>query len=221
MTIRTPFIATDAIYHTYNKSIAKTIIFDKNILEKTFEIINFYRYQQKLRLSKFNTLTYAAKEVYLKDICASLPLIDFFAFSLMPNHFHFLIKQLQTGGIKKFISNFQNSFAKRFNLINNREGSLFLNGFKCRQIISENEFFHVFRYIHLNPVSSRLIAFPLLASYPFNSYGWYLNENLNRFINVELAMGHFESKEKFVRFHKVQVDYQQKLQDIKKALIDA
>ncbi len=220
MTIRRPFIATGEIYHIYNKSIAKTLIFNKSTLKKALEIINYYRYKQRIKLSKFKVLTDDIKNIYLKEIYSSSPLVDFLAFSFMPNHFHFLIKQLQITGIRQFVSNFQNSFAKFFNLVNKREGSLFLNSFKYRRITTREEFLHVCRYIHLNPITSRLIEFSSLINYPFSSYYWYLNEKQNQFINTNLMTHNFKSNEKFIKFHATQIDHQQKLYDIKKLLID-
>ena len=122
----------------------------------------------------------------------------------MPNHYHFLLKQLQNNGIKKFISNFQNSYSKSFNLINKREGSLFLHSFKSKIITSEEAFIHVCRYIHINHVSSYIIEFDQLTNYPFSSYSWYLNKNVNRFI----------------KFHEDQVDYQRRLKEIKNMLLE-
>lgn len=219
MTFVRPIINTGGFYHVYNKSIADTLIFNKNTLFKILEITDFYRFKQQMKLSKFKLLSYPSQQIYLQSV-KKIPLIDIYAFSFMPNHFHFLIKQLQENGIRQFISNFQNSFAKSFNLINNRLGSLFLNSFKLKQINTEEEFIHVVRYIHLNLVTSYIIDFEKLKNYPFTSFPWYLNKKLNRFINTDIIMNHFPVKENFIKFHHDQVDYQRKLRDIKKLLLD-
>jgi len=221
MTIHRPILATGQIYHLYNKSIADETIFDGHENLKTaLNLVDYYRFNQRIRLSKFYLLPQSAQQNYLKEIRSTTPLVDFYTLSFMPNHYHFLLKQLQDNGIKKFISNFQNSYSKSFNLISEREGSLFLHSFKSKRIISEEAFIHVCRYIHINHVTSYIIEFDQLANYPFSSYSWYLNNNLNKFINTDLIMNHFKTKERFIKFHQNQVDYQRRLKEIKDLLIE-
>ena len=221
MTIHRPILVTGQIYHLYDKSIADTIIFNGlSNLKRAISLVDYYRFNQRIRLSKFYSLSESAKKYYLKEIHSTTPLVDFYALSFMPNHYHFLLKQLQDNGIKKFISNFQNSYSKSFNLIREREGSLFIHNFKTKLITSEETFIHVCRYIHINHVTSRLIEFDQLKTYPFSSYSWYLNKNLNKFINTDSVMNHFKNKNKFIKFHENQIDYQRRLKEIKKILLE-
>lgn len=221
MTTRRPILATGQIYHLYNKSIADATIFSGlNNLKRAMSLVDYYRFNQRVRLSKFYSLTQSGQRNYLKEIRSTTPLVDFYALSFMPNHYHFLLKQLQDNGIKKFISNFQNSYSKSFNLINKREGSLFLHSFKTKVITSEEAFIYVCRYVHINHVTSCLIKFNQLKTYPFSSYSWYLNKILNKFINTDLMMNHFKTKNRFIKFHENQIDYQRKLREIKKILLE-
>ena len=214
-------LAIGEFYHVYNKSIAdEDIFYNLKYLNKILEIVEYYRYDQRMKLSRFRRLRRSLQKDYLKDFKKSKLLIDIYSFSFMPNHFHFLLRQLEDNGIKKFLSNIQNSYAKCFNLINNRDGSLFLNSFKYKKINSEEVFIHVCRYIHLNSITSHFIEFDQLKNYPFSSYSWYLNNNLNRFINTGLVMNHFKSKENFTKFHQDQVDYQRRLKKINNLLLD-
>ena len=87
--------------------------------------------------------------------------------------------------ISGFLSNIQNSFAKNYNLINDRNGSLFEHNFKAKRIMNNEEFIHVSRYIHLNHVTSRIIEFDQLLTYEWTSLPCYLNENLNKFVNTQ------------------------------------
>jgi len=221
MTYRRPLIVTGEIYHVYNKSIASESIFkETSDLNKILNIVDFYRYDQKIRLSIYNKMNFLIQNAYIKKVKDSAPLIDIYAHSFMPNHYHFLLKQLADFGVKRFISNIQNSFAKCFNLINNREGSLFLNSFKCKRITNEEELLHACRYIHLNHVTSYLIDFEDLANYPYSSYSWYINKDLNKFVNTDLITSYFKSIDSLIKFHQNQVDYQRKLKKIKDLLID-
>jgi len=214
-------IATNEIYHIFNRSIAKENIFSSMTnLRKAFEIIEFYRLSQTLKLSKFRVLPKQLKDEYQRKIQDKSPLVEIYAFALMPNHYHLLLKQLQENGVSRFISNFQNSFAKVFNLKNQRDGALFQNSFKARRVETDEEFVHLSRYIHLNPITAFLIKFQDLTSYPWTSFSIYKSGEKNSFVNANFLLNMFKSKKVYAQFVADQVDYQRKLALIKAMLLD-
>ena len=78
--------------------------------------------------------------------------VDVYAYCLMDNHFHILIKI--TDDVKEVtqaFSNLFNAYAKAFNKQNNRTGSLFEKHFKRIKIQDENYLRNIIQYIHLNP----------------------------------------------------------------------
>lgn len=219
---RNQIIATGEIYHLFNRSIADEEIFvNKRDLNLIIDIIDYYRYQQNIRFSKYQTLPLKIKTDYINIILEHTPLVEIYSFALMPNHYHLLIKQLQDKGIRIFISNFQNSFAKYFNIKYNRHGSLFENSFRAKRIYSDELFLHINRYIHLNPVTAYQINIDKLRTYPYTSFSWYLNSDLNKFINTDELLGNFKSKDGFEKYVYDQVDYQRELNRIKKFLKDS
>lgn len=221
MTTHRPILSINEIYHLFNRSIGKESIFSsERYLDKVLQIANYYRYSQRLRFSEFNRLSQTLQQNYFASIIKNLPLIEVYAYSFMPNHFHFLLKQLQNNGIVKFISNVQNSFAKNYNLINDRNGSLFEHSFKVKRITNNEEFIHVSRYIHLNHVTSKIIEFDQLLTYEWTSLPFYLNTKLNKFITTDPILNYFQTSEKYIRFLKNQVDYQRKLKKIKDLLLE-
>ena len=184
------------------------------------EVADFYRFPQRIRLSKFKQLLKEAKLAYLNSLKKMQPLVEIYAFAFMPNHYHLLLKQAQDGGISRFISNFQNSFAKIFNLKNNRTGGLFQNQFRARRIETDEEFLHVSRYIHLNPVTSYIISFKDLANYPWTSLPSYLQRNQNLEVSTNQVLGMVGSASQYLKFIEDQVDYQQTLQAIKNLIVE-
>ncbi len=221
MTTHRPILSTNEFYHIFNRTIADQPIFNTiDNLKKIVRIVDYYRYKQKIKLSKFYSLPNRIKNEYKEEARESPPLVEIYSFAFMPNHYHFLLRQLQDKGISRFISDVQNSFAKNFNLVSNRNGSLFQAGFKSRRIAYEEDFFHISRYIHLNPVTSNIIKFSELKDYPFTSLSWYSNNNLNKFINTEYLLNHFRNLSSYVKFLENQVEYQQKLKRIKDLLLD-
>lgn len=221
MVTHRPILSTNEFYHIFNRTIANQPIFDNiDNLGKIFRIINYYRFKQKIKLSKFYSLPHRIQNEYIEEAHENLPLVEIYSFAFMPNHYHFLLRQSQDKGISRFISDIQNSFAKNFNLVNDRNGSLFQTGFKSRRIAFEEDFFHISRYIHLNPVTSNLIKFNELMNYPFTSLNWYLNTNSNKFINTEYLLNHFQNLNNYIKFLEDQVEYQQKLKQIKNLLIE-
>jgi len=214
-------LAKDEIYHIFNRSIARENIFSNKInLKKALEILHFYRFPQQLRLSKFKALNEIQKKDYLLALKDKSPLVEIYSFALMPNHYHLLLKQLQDNGIVRFIANFQNSFAKIFNLKNERDGAVFQNSFKAKRAETDEQFIHISRYIHLNPVTAYLISFNQLANYPWTSFPIYVNEDKNSFVAVNFLLHLFGSKDKYADFVADQVSYQRELALIKDLILE-
>src|SRR3990172_3613917 len=207
------------IYHIYNRSVGSLeILIGYKELQRALDLIYFYRFPQNIKFSHYKDLSSENRKEYLENIKKQKPFVEIYAFSLMPDHFHILLKQLAKDGLKSFISNFQNAFAKYYNKKNDRGGSVFKNPFKAKWIESDEIFVHVSRYIHLNPVTSYLIEMENLPKYPWTSYPFYTGNSQRDLINTQLLLKILGSTRKYQKFVENQVDYQRKLNLIKKAI---
>ncbi len=137
----------------------------------------------------------------------------------MPNHFHFLIRQLKENGISKFMSQISNSFTKYFNTKYNRVGPLFQGAFKAVLIESDEQLIHVSRYIHLNPIVSGLVK--NLEDYRWSSYLECIKP-IDTFCSTNEILGFFtpDERKRYKEFVEAQIDYGRKLEKIKHQLID-
>jgi putative transposase len=208
--------ANDETYHIFNRTIANQSIFTtKREIERARDLIDFYRFAQKIRYSHFRLLSEDDKQNYFMSHKKELPLVNIISFCLMPNHFHFLIQQTQNNGIKIFTSNFQNAYAKYFNQKNKRNGSMFQSPFKGKWVENDEILLHISRYIHLNPVTSFIIEIDKLPFYPNTSYPYYMGNTEGDLISKDLIISLFGTKEKYHKFVLDQVDYQRNLKIIK------
>ncbi len=213
--------ATNEIYHVYNRSIAKAEIFTTlSHLNKIFETITYYRYPQTLKFSQFQILTDQQKHDYLSVVYRKTQLIEIYAFSFMPNHFHLLLKQKVDNGIKLFISIMQNSYAKYFNKRYDRQGGLFQSPFQGARIETDEQFIHVSRYIHLNHVTSYITPPDQLITHPYASFYDYIQENRFSWLTTRPLLSFFPTKEGYKKFVLDQADYQKKISELKHLSID-
>lgn len=132
----------------------------------------------------------------------------------MPNHFHFLLKQIKDNGISHFVANFQNSYTRYFNVKWKKDGPLLLTQFKAVRIEDDNQLLHVSRYIHLNPYSSFVIkSIDNLIDYPWSSLKEYLSSA--NVVKSEEIINLIGSSKKYKKFLLDQADYQRTLDQIK------
>lgn len=218
--------ANDEIYHIFNRGVEKRPTFtNKRELDRGVLTLDFYRYADlSVKLSQFLTLPYDQKESLIKSMKKdSKKLVDIISYCLMPNHFHFLLRQKIEKGISIFISNFTNSYTRFFNTKHERIGPLFQGIFKAIRILSDEQLMHVSRYIHLNPVSSYIIEPTDLESYHWSSYPEYINLSANDICDKETVLDLFSSKDaakKYKQFVLDQVDYARELEKIKHLIIE-
>jgi len=220
---RSPIIVGQ-VYHVFNRSIAKIPIFlERRNYIRTLELINYYRYiKPDIRYSHFNRLPLKEKINFLNNLKKNVKAqVEILAFCLMSNHFHFILKELEENGIKSFMSNIQNSYAKYFNLRNDRIGSLFQAKFKSILIEADEQLIHVCRYIHLNPYSGYIIkSTQEIYDYPWSSFKTYIGEEEFEFVNKSLILGFFSSVEEFEKFTLDAADYQRNISDLKHLILE-
>jgi len=189
MTDKPPFSA-DQLFHVYNHANGGELLFQKEYNYRYFMLL-FQKHME--------------------------PVVNLAAFCLMPNHFHFLVKTRTLEEIKnvakiqdliledvpEFVSkqwsNYFNAYAKAFNRMYHRRGSLFERGVK-RKIANDLEYAQeIVRYIHLNPVKDRFCETP--DEWKHSSYTEIINQEF-RNVDEGLLWEIFPEMEEFVIIHK-------------------
>lgn len=204
-------LVNDQFYHVYNRGVEKRRIFDnRRTYTRFLQAVSYYQLVgPKPKFSNF--IKYKSFEPNPNKKIAEI-----ICYCLMPNHFHFLVKQLKEGGVSEFISKLTNSYTKYYNIKFNRIGPLLQGRFKAVLMESDEQLMHISRYIHLNPVSSFLVQKP--EDYEWSSYNEYLNGK--RMCAKEEILSFFKSVKDYKKFIDDQIDYAQKLELIKHQLLD-
>lgn len=209
----TPLV-TDQFYHIFNRGSDKRNIFLKPRDYKRFQQ-TFYYYQYDGPKRRFSKLAKLDFKNFQPDPAKKL--VEIIAYCLMPNHFHFLIKQLKDNGIPNFMSSLCNSYTKYFNIKNRRVGPLLQGKYQNVLIESEAQLIHASRYIHLNPIVSGITKD--LLGYTWSSYSEYIR-GYNHFCEPKEILSLFSSPRKYQEFVENQIDYATTLEIIKHQVID-
>lgn len=217
-------LANNEIYHIINRGVAsQPIFFSKRDYQRALNSFLYYQNQNlPLSYSHFIVQSQERKTEILKELqSGKIFLVDIISFCFMPNHFHFLLKQLVSEGISKFFGNFTNSYARYFNLKNKRKGPLFQGRFKAVRIKTDEQFLHTHRYVHLNPYTSYMLkTLKELEDYPYSSFPEYLRKTKTNICNKKLILDCFKDVETYKKFVFDQADYQRRLEEIKHLILE-
>ncbi|MBI1869385.1 transposase [Candidatus Gottesmanbacteria bacterium] len=222
-TYRNLVFANDHYYHVFNRGVERRSIFtNKREYDRAMQTLRFYRFADpQFRLSKYLSLPHEKRISFMTQLEErNNTLIDIVCFSFMPNHFHFLLRQKIDHGIKKFISNFSNSYSKYFNTKHKRVGPLLQGIFKALHVETNEQLLHLSRYIHLNPVTSSLITIEEMDTYPYSSFPEYLGIVNNKICAPAIVLSQFSSVNDYKRFVYDHIDYAKELETIKHLILD-
>jgi putative transposase len=180
-------------YHVCNRGTDKREIFtDLKDLNRFFET-----------MMEFNTVETVGgiyQKSFLNKIGAEKnerkPLVKFVAYCLNPNHFHFLLEQMEEKGVEKFMHRLGVGYTKYYNSKYKRNGVLFQGKFKAKHVDSNEYLLHLSAYINgnnqlRNPVSK-------LSK---SSFEEYLNPQKSKnFCDTDIVLGQFSNPDAYRKF---------------------
>jgi len=192
--------AENTIYHVYNRGVEKRDIF---LDEQDYKVFLGYLKEYlspppslEDRIKKSFTLkgrTFKGVSRQPNNYCEK---IDLLAYCLMPNHFHFILKQNDDKNtLKEFMRSLLTRYSVYFNKKYERVGSLFQGKYKAIIVMDEVYLLHLSRYIHINPYE---ITKDLVNAY--SSYAEYLGIRHTDWIKPKLILSYFTNQKTIPEF---------------------
>lgn len=213
MPYRTTLFTNNYFYHVFNRGVEKRTIFqDERDCIHFLRMLNYYQHSgQKPSYSR-------ARDDQIEEVLVRGRNIEVISYCFMPNHFHFLLKQLEENGVTDFMRKISNGYTKYFNTKHKRVGPLFQGSFKAVLMESDQQLVHVSRYVHLNPLVSGITKD--LKTYPWSSYPDYVGVRDGKLVNKQEILGFYKDPEEYEKFVLDQYSYALDLERIKHQLLD-
>lgn len=144
------------------------------------------------------------------------PVADTYAYVMMPEHFHFLVKIKNEGELVKYFSKNRqkldeydtmiqeqlgelfSAYSKSFNKKQNHKGDLFLPQVKRKKITDPEYLKNLVRYFHYEPVNAGLVK--QVYKYDHSSYNAMVNGD-NKLISNVALYELFNDPDSFESFH--------------------
>lgn len=152
---RTKQYVENGYYHIYNRGVEKRLIFidEQDYLVFLSYLRDYLLPKDEVGLSKKladpNT-SYKEKDKIIKllrlnNFASEITLL---AYCLMPNHFHFLIKQKSANSIDRFMQSLATRYTMYFNRKHKRVGFLCQDVYKAVLVTNDEQLLYLSRYIH-------------------------------------------------------------------------
>lgn len=169
-------------YHIYNRGVEKRNIF---LDEQDYAVFLSYLKSYLSPQDEFEKVFPSRK---LKNFADD---IDLLCYCLMPNHFHFLLRQHPLSAITDFVRSILTRYSMFFNRKYERVGGLFQGTYKAVEVRSEEQLVYLTHYIHRNPSRSN----PEVAEqYRYSSLGNYLGKIRQPWVKPDIILDLFSKR---------------------------
>lgn len=142
-------LGDEEYYHIFNRGAHKDELF-KSPRDYSRFLSSVYYFNDM----NFNPQNYEYQEY--TDLAPTkekrIEMVDLIAWCLIPNHYHFLLRQKIEKGITKFMRRLGTGFTMYINIKYKHSGHIFEGPFKSKPISHNTQLQHLTRYIHLNPL---------------------------------------------------------------------
>jgi putative transposase len=186
-------------YHVYNRGVEKRAIFqdiqDYNVFLNYLKEYLSPKNETDLRKTLADPLDLNQRDKVWKSIRVRNyhKDLELLAYCLMPNHFHFFIKQNTMLTIDKFIHALCTRYVMYFNAKYKRVGPLFQGRYKSVLVTDEGQYLHLSRYIHKQAL---VLQGPALQISQPSSYSEYIGERSTSWVHPESVLGSFSKNER-------------------------
>jgi REP element-mobilizing transposase RayT len=131
--------------------------------------------------------------------------IDVYAYALMDNHYHLLLKTNQAN-LSKSMQWLGLTYTRRFNLKHSRPGHLFQGRFKSIIVQNDAYMMRLSCYIHRNPLRAGIVK--RLADYRWSSYRSYgYGRKSPEWLKTELIFSRFKNADKYKAYRVKMQEY--------------
>lgn len=149
MNLRFGELYEGGFYHIYNRGTEKKIIFhDRYDIERFVLLIRAINSEQNINSIK--DLKQGDISGFLKSMNKSEELVNIFAFALVKNHFHFVLRQNKEDGVSTFMQKLCAGYARYYNCRYERVGTLFQGRFKYTSIKDDIKLMRLISYVNRN-----------------------------------------------------------------------
>ncbi len=192
MGLRKTSLATNEIYHIYNRGVDKRDVFlnKENIYHFFDGLIEFNKLEPIGSLYE-NSFKKNKQKNQLGGSTSKL--VEIIAYCLNPNHFHLILKQISDKGIEKFMQKIGTSYTLYFNNKNKRSGALFQGRFKSKHIDTNEYLLYLSAYINLNNKIHNIPDDKMSIS-SIKEY----QENNNGICDKSIILDQYENKYKYI-----------------------
>ncbi len=176
-------------YHIYNRAVDK-----RNLFNNFGDTERFFN-----GIEQFNTPKVLGNLLRGHRVSTDPKLVNIIAYCVNPNHFHFILEQVEERGIERFMHKLGMGYSKYFNTKYERSGALFQGKFQAKLIDSNGYLLHLSTYINLNHLAhGRGHSVSTLSR---TSWDEYTRENFTDGIcKKEIVLGQFKNKKEYKKF---------------------
>lgn len=124
--------------------------------------------------------------------------VTIIAYCLMPNHYHFLLRQEGEDPAGLFVQRLFNSYSKAYNKRYGHTGTLFERRYCAKPVTDQTHLLHLCRYIHANPVKDGFVAAPL--DWPYSNYAEWIGQRAGTLVDRAFVAAHFGTAHRYADF---------------------
>ncbi len=145
------------------------------------------------------------------------PMVEIIAYCLNPNHYHFILKQINVKGIENFMHKIGISHTKYYNKKNKRSGSLFQGVFKSAHIDSNEYLLYLSAYVNKN---NFIHGYSKDDEWKYSSLLDYLGERMDSLVSKDIILGQFANISDYKEFIDRNALYMREKKELEKYLIE-
>jgi len=204
MSARKVPLVTGEFYHIYNRGVDKRTVFsDESDLERCMKSLEDFNVIEPI--GSIYEKSFADKR-FGGQASKSGKLVNFVAYCVNPNHYHFLLEQVADNGIEKFMHRLGTGYTRYFNEKEKRSGSLFQGRFKAVHIDSNEYLLHASAYVNLNDRVHQLGGQASKLVQSRSSWGEYKGESKSNFCSKGIILEQFKNAKEYQKFAESSVE---------------